>query len=369
MAMFSDPMMSCPAMTSRGELAIVLPFVDESAETLRKPILKLITDDLEDIILIGDNISFVCTTELPNPKSFKFYHNQSFVKEQAEATVKLSEVQSNLSGVYTCVYCSDTDCSLHSDPENVYVKDTFPRPVITVNSKLVSQPGSDVIISCEASYQDVIFVFYKGSTLVKEDTVGNNYSSYIIQHIGEKDTGQYMCMYKTKPNSKYPLESVKSNPLMIRVKDLPMPSTSYGIDPTDSGRLRIRCTAPNKHIGRMWFQLLNATRHIEMETEEQNNYAEFTVDRPEHSWKEYYCIYSIRMGTALADSLISYPIVIGDVVDFTKGNIIRLLLSAMILGLIGFSIWKHFTDYKKTKELPPRLPNPRDNIYRYTKEP
>ncbi|KAM4703989.1 natural cytotoxicity triggering receptor 1-like [Rhinophrynus dorsalis] len=334
---------------------------------LEKPVLEVVTNHPEDVIVIGDTISFVCATLSTNTKKFYLHcENTNVTLEQSGSEFIITKVTSSYTGMYTCKYCNQDLCSEYSEPVYVYVRDTFPEPEIIVRPRKTVKPGDHVTIMCNAPYENIKFLLYKGDELIMEDANGGNTFSYEIKHANEQHVGQYMCSYTTKPGNKLQMHSRKSNPMMIRVKVLPKPSISWEAVSHDNGTHKIHCTAPNKYR-RMWFQLLNDSKDVEDEIEDINeNSVTFTIKDLKHSKAKYYCMYRIQMMDDFVDSIVSEEAFIGE--DHTTGNIIRLLLSGMILILIGFIILKHFNNFRETEELPPDLPSARVRYVRKENE-
>ncbi|XP_063293234.1 immunoglobulin superfamily member 1-like [Pelobates fuscus] len=338
-------------------------------ETLPKPTLQLYTNDTDDVIVVGDSICFVCNTTFLNSDRFILYKNRQVIAQQSEPKFDLFDLMINGSGGYTCEYCYQLTCSQSSEPEFIFVRDTFPAPEIIVKPKLIVLPGYRLTVTCMAPRTSIVFLIYHNQMLVKEDATDGNESMYVIDSASEKDMGIYICFYKTKPDHKYEIQSSRSNPMQILVKDLPRPSISFDFVQNESEKVNIYCESPYQHKGKMWFQLLNSSKDIVYETEKEKNYAEFTIYRPEHFQMKYYCVYRIRIRQDFADSVISDPLIISDLMNFTTANMIRLLLSVVILILIGIIIWNHFNDFQKTKEFPAKLPTIQDKLDRYIEEP
>uniref|UniRef100_A0A8C5R245 Ig-like domain-containing protein n=1 Tax=Leptobrachium leishanense TaxID=445787 RepID=A0A8C5R245_9ANUR len=335
---------------------------------LPTPILLLITNDTEDVIVTGDDISFVCSSTFPDSERFKLFRGSQMILEQSDPTFNLLEVTIDVSGSYTCQNCYQSTCSEPSEPEIIYVQDTFPSPMITVTPRTIVLPRERVIVTCSTTRSDIMFLFYKDNTLVKEDIIGGNQSTYEIESASEKDADYYRCIYKAKPGSKYQIASTISNPLRIQVKDLPRPSISFGVDGYEGRKMNIHCTSPYQHGKSVWFQLLDGNKTLVSETRAEHTNATFTIERPLHSKRKYYCVYHIRMGQDFAYSQISDHIIIGDGTDFTRGNTIRLLLSVLILVVAGVFIWKHCNCFQKT-DTSHTLPVTADSLDLYTEEP
>ncbi|XP_053307485.1 immunoglobulin superfamily member 1-like [Spea bombifrons] len=324
------------------------------AQKLPKPTIILYTNDPEDVIMAEDNISFVCKTDV-KAERFNLYNNSSLILQQTEPTFNLSKVMSKQTGVYKCDYCYQSTCSETSDPEYIYVKETFPEPEITAKPRKIVHSGDNITITCRAPYPNLHFFLYKGEQEVMNDIAVGNEVSYTIESASNKDIGQYVCIYKTKKDSTYQMESARSNPIMIRVKDLQRPSITIGVDPRDSENVIIDCKSPTIQNWK-WFQLLNDSKDVENEIQSDKNTVQFTVNRTEYSKKRFYCIYRIRIGDDFADSKLSYSIIVDQVIDYTTNNIIRLLLSAVILLVLGVIVWKHFRFLQERTQYLPTLP-------------
>ncbi|XP_063797720.1 immunoglobulin superfamily member 1-like [Pseudophryne corroboree] len=333
---------------------------------LHKPNLEVLTDNTDDVIIIGETVHFHCTNSSNADKFFltKETNSINVTREQFESTFAITNVNNNDSGLYSCKYSCNSEISEPSDPVDIYVSNRYPPPTITVVPRNVVQPGEDITIMCSASYSNIIFTLYKGDTLLVEDA--KNPLSYIIRNAKEKDVGQYMCNYRTKPDNELQIQSTYSDPMIIRIKELPRPSLSWSSnsDTANDAVLNISCTAPVKYK-RMWFQLLNTSKDIEDEIKSvSENHVTFVIRYPDHSQKKYYCIYRIKMGDHFADSIISDPAIIwaGDDNGHIKGNIIRLFLSVLILMLMSVIIVKHFKSFQETKRHLPNLPTTRKKL-------
>ncbi|KAM4652866.1 leukocyte immunoglobulin-like receptor subfamily B member 4A [Discoglossus pictus] len=319
---------------------------------LWKPILLVAKEHGE--IIMGETVKFQCTNYSTKPEEF-FLNlngtNTSVIMKQDESEFTISNIMQNNSGLYTCHYCYQSACSEPSDAMNIFIRDTFPQPSITVVPRKIIQPGQDITITCSADYSDIVFSFYKNNKLIKEDSNGGKQFSYDIKHATEEDNGQYECNYKTKPGNKVEVYSRFSNPMLIKVKDLQQPSISWEADPKDNGTFRIYCTAPDIYT-RMWFQLLKEDKTIEDEIEVvKAKNVTFTIRYTKHKIIKYYCMYRIRIDDSFADSFLSDLIQIG-AGNYTTVNIIRLVLAAVIFVSIGFIVYKHFGKSPKDRGTP-----------------
>ncbi|NP_001121201.1 Ig-like receptor 2 S homeolog precursor [Xenopus laevis] len=319
------------------------------SERLPQPTLFLYTNDPDDVIMEGDTISIFCETKYRNAK--KFFLTCLSTNETIEQKGSHFSLSQITSGAHTCKYCDGASCSEPSDPEHIYVRDALPEPIISVTPSKIVHFGDRITITCSAHYENVIFSLYKGNKLVKEAAASTNTTSYEIQNIGRENAGQYMCWYKKTTNNRL-IQSHPSDPLMIRIKDLPKPTVSLEFPEGDSGSVIIHCAAPRTD-SRMWFQLLRENKIVEQEKEDtQENKATFTIKDLN---EKYNCIYRIRIGTDFADSKLSDVVFLGKG-DHTTGNIIRLIFAAVVLIATGLILRKHLSEDQNLEEPAPDLP-------------
>ncbi|XP_069803783.1 immunoglobulin superfamily member 1-like [Dendropsophus ebraccatus] len=313
---------------------------------LPKPILEIDTEDPTEYYMVGGTASLFCGNS-SNAKRFTFRKNGSkdIIKEHLAALFTISSLSESDSGFYTCQYETDSELSEFSDPEYLYVSESYPQPTIIAEPQNIVQSGQNVKITCTSPYPEIYFTLFKGNSVIAEDY--SNPFIHVIQNMNKEHAGQYSCRYR-KSN----MQSHFSSPLMIDVKDLPQPSITW--EHYEEGLLKINCTAPNPEK-RMWFRLFNQSKSIIDEINDvRKNQVDFIVPYHKQSYPRYYCIYRIRIGMDFADSLISDSAVIREA--YTMANIIRLLLSAVILILLTVIVMKHFKSPRTGKSHPPDLP-------------
>ncbi|XP_075459319.1 immunoglobulin superfamily member 1-like [Ascaphus truei] len=319
------------------------------------------------VIMIGDTILVSC-----NLKDGSGAHNFSLsntntdtVRTEKKAEFTFTNIMESESGLYTCSYCVQSGCSDPSNHVEIYVRDTFQQPTITVIPRKIVQPGASITIKCEARYANMAFTLYKDRAIVKQETTDGKVFTYHIKNAAESDRGQYMCMYQTKPdNNRRQIKSELTNPMMIDIKDLPKPSITKE---DDNVTIWIHCTAPAKY-SEIWFQLLGDQDTLNFDIrEEQNNKVTFNIT--ERSKKTYYCLYRIRVVDDFADSIHSDQLYIGEegVAAYTISNIVRLLIAAVLLIAAGCFCFKHYFPLK-TEERPPELPHARDKLVKGAKD-
>ncbi|XP_018430087.1 PREDICTED: immunoglobulin superfamily member 1-like [Nanorana parkeri] len=327
-------------------------------DLLNKPILEVFSSDPNDVIIIGDTIWFHCKNAT---NAHKFYltndQDNSTTRQQETSEFAIADLSISNSGKYTCKYSRNTDISEPSEPKFIYVKDKYPPPAITVKPRKIVRPGEDITITCDTPYREIKFTIYKYSVWITDGDT--NPFSYVIKEAGEKDVGQYCCGFQTKSGNKTQIQSDFSDPIMVQIRDLQSPTVSWEVYANDDKSVKIKCQAPVPHPRNIRFQLLNSSEGIEEEIEGvAENHVTFNISSPNHIQKKYYCIYAIRIGSNFARSAISKPVSIwGD--DYTTVNIIRLLVSAFVLILLGVILVKHFEIFQETEESPPELPRAR----------
>ncbi|XP_073427128.1 uncharacterized protein [Dendrobates tinctorius] len=325
---------------------------------LSKPTLEIVTEDPNDIHMIGSTAFFNCTDSLNAHRFFwRKDGNKDPIAEQVAPTFTFANLTKNDSGLYTCQYRRSSELSELCDPVYLYVSDRYPPPAITVEPRSIVQPGQDITITCASSYPKIVFTLFKGNAQIAKNS--NNPFIYVIHHANKTHAGQYSCIYENLQ-----MESDFSEPLMIDVKAIRSPSITW--EENEEGKLKIICTAPeeNKNI---WFQLFNESKDvIDEKNVVKQNQVDFIVPYIEKSHRRYYCIYRIRMGRDFADSLISDAAVIGQETsitrDHTMGNIIRFLATTVILILLTVILVKHFKYSQRFKPRPPVLPASRKKL-------
>ncbi|XP_069597150.1 immunoglobulin superfamily member 1-like isoform X1 [Ranitomeya imitator] len=327
---------------------------------LSKPTLEIVTEDPNDVHMIGSTAYFNCTDSLNAQRFFwRKEGNKDPIAEQVTPMLTFTNLTKNDNGLYTCQYGRNSELSELSDPVYLYVSDRYPPPAITVEPRSIVQPGQDVTITCASPYPKIVFTLFKGNAQIAENS--SNPFIYVIHHANKAHAGQYSCIYEDLQ-----MESDFSEPLMIDVKAIRSPSITW--EETEEGKLKIICTAPEENKN-MWFQLFNESRDVidEINVVKQNQ-VDFIVPYIEKSHRRYYCIYRIRMGRDFADSLISDAAVIGEDTfrtrDHTMGNIIRCLATTMILILLIVILVKYFKYRysRRYKSLPPVLPASRKKL-------
>ncbi|XP_044134108.1 immunoglobulin superfamily member 1-like [Bufo gargarizans] len=321
-----------------------------SASALQKPILQLVAEDPQKNVMKGDNITLSCITG--SGSIFYLVHEKSNGKnetrEDSHGKFSFMNIQIEQDGDYSCKYCNDhRKCSELSSPLNIYVRDTFPRPDINISPQRVVQPGATITITCSTHYSNVEFSLLKNNVIVKNSSSGNQLS-YVISNAKNSDMGYYSCIYKSGTSG---MRSMRSNPMKISVLALPAPLMTWEEAPSDSSKLRINCRAPdNLEYNEFFFTLLDGRKVIEEITAIGINVT-FVVTKPKYTTKEY-CMYRVKVDYDYADSLQSFV----QLESNRSWMLIRHILSALILMLIGIILLLHFKDFGNKHEKQPDLP-------------
>ncbi|XP_072012951.1 immunoglobulin superfamily member 1-like isoform X3 [Engystomops pustulosus] len=321
----------------------------------RKPILEIDTEDPNDVNMIGITAYLNCISSLNADQYYLMKEGiQNAIKEQHTPVFTITNLTERDSGLYTCRYRKNSELSEHSEPVYLYASDRYYPPTIIAEPKSIVQPGQNVTIICNTPYQNILFTLFKGDTVI-EETEANPFI-HVIHNASEEHAGQYSCRYK-----KLQLQSYFSSPLMIIIKALPRPLII--LDDYMKGKLKINCKAPEKDK-KMWFQLFNGSNDVVDEIKAVTESAvDFILPYPEGSYQRYYCMYRIRMGSNFADSLPSDELIIGTDSsrnpDFTLRNMIRLLLSAIVVLILIAIAVIHFQSIKRCRSIPTTPTAPR----------
>lgn len=324
-----------------------------AVDQLNKPYLEVITS-YPDTIVIGGTVQFHCKNFTKADK-FNLIKDQNVNRRsQTNAEFTVAGLKSSDSGLYTCSHSLNDVSSEPSEPQDIYVKDKYPQPQITVKPRKIVRPGEDITITCDTPYPNMQFTIYKNGQVLKDGD--DNPFLYFKTNAGVEDNGQYACDFRTKSGSKTQIQSDLSEYIDIKVRGLDSPSAKWEVYGGDNKTVKIICQAPVVTSKEMWFQLLNSSEGIEEEIEGVvANQVTFNITSPDHTQKKYYCVYGMRIGNNLEMSAISKPVVIWGV-DYTTVNIIRMLISALVLILLGVILVIHFNVFQKTEESLPELP-------------
>ncbi|XP_075696927.1 alpha-1B-glycoprotein-like [Rhinoderma darwinii] len=317
-----------------------------SADALPKPILQLVTEDPENIIMKGAFITLKCITGSEEVNQFYLVNKETNeTREESSGKFQYENIQNNKIGDYFCKYSKHNVYSNLSTPLNIFVQDTFPKPFINVSPRRVVQPGAAVTITCSTHYSNVEFSLLKTNVIITRGSGDGHKFSHVISDAKKGNEGFYTCTYKSTTRD---LQSLISNTMKISVLALPAPSVTWEEDPSDSRILRINCTAPdNQTYNWFYFMLLEDSKVSEIAAKEST--VTFSVTKPKYSTKRYQCMYQIKLDFDYADSLHSIQI------EFKGSYIwmfIRHILSALILIFMGIILLLHFKE-KKQPDLPP----------------
>ncbi|XP_072282656.1 osteoclast-associated immunoglobulin-like receptor isoform X2 [Pyxicephalus adspersus] len=320
---------------------------------MKEPVLEVHTNDPNYVFVIGQDVQLNCINST-NADKFLLLKDGSNKTAQDHGSFTISDLKTTDSGEYTCKQGLNAVLSKPSESQYIYVREKYPSPKIMVKPRKMVQRGEDITITCKAPYPNIQFTIYKDMKSLKDI----DESPHVIPNAGENDVGQYMCSFRTKPGWKPQIQSDYSNPVTIQLQpeDLFSPSVSWVADVSDDKYVNIICQAPEKNPRMVSFYLFNSSKDIQEEIlDVEESRVIFNISSRDHTQKKYYCSYAKRMGSNLAVSPISKPVVIWRV-DYTTRNIIRLFISAVVLILLGFILVKHFQHFQETEEQPPRIP-------------
>ncbi|XP_072012955.1 uncharacterized protein [Engystomops pustulosus] len=233
----------------------------------------------------------------------------------------------------------------------------FRKPILEIDTEDpndVNMIGITAYLNCISSLNaDQYYLMKEGiQNAIKEQHT----PVFTITNLTERDSGLYTCRYRK--NSEL---SEHSEPVYLYASALPRPLII--LDDYMKGKLKINCKAPEKDK-KMWFQLFNGSNDVVDEIKAVTESAvDFILPYPEGSYQRYYCMYRIRMGSNFADSLPSDELIIGTDSsrnpDFTLRNMIRLLLSAIVVLILIAIAVIHFQSIKRCRSIPTTPTAPR----------
>ncbi|XP_006868374.1 PREDICTED: leukocyte immunoglobulin-like receptor subfamily B member 3 [Chrysochloris asiatica] len=153
-----------------------------------------------------DRFALTKNEQRPGPRNLDAQHSPNFT---------LSPVNNTHGGQYRCYsgYSLSYKWSAPSDPLDIVVTGTLPKPSIWADPDPIVPRGNPVTIRCQASLQADIYhllrngQYFWGMTLLNSREKGD---SYTIQSMDSDHAGQYQCRYHSS-NSWSPL----SEPLVL----------------------------------------------------------------------------------------------------------------------------------------------------------
>ncbi|XP_075183369.1 uncharacterized protein LOC142255807 [Anomaloglossus baeobatrachus] len=332
---------------------------------LPKPIIKIVTEDPNNDIMKGDNVTLKCTNGSGKVNSFYFVHENRDGKREtlngsSSGEILFVNIQKENNGDYFCKYYQGS-LSVLSSPLNIFVHDTFPRPDINVSPRRVVQPGASITITCQTHYSNVDFCLLKNDDIITNGSSGNNQFSHVISNASKDNMGYYSCSFKRRTSG---LQSGRSNAMKISVVAIPAPSMTLEENPSDSSMLRINCTVPeDQKYKQFLFTLLDGSKVIEDDITTVEKSMTFSITKPKYITKRYQCLYRVKYDYDYADSLHSIVQIEGSYIWIS----IRHILSALILILISVILLLHFKDFGTNHESRPDLPPARVRYRKGTK--
>ncbi|XP_073427129.1 immunoglobulin superfamily member 1-like [Dendrobates tinctorius] len=321
---------------------------------LPKPILKIITKDPTNNIMKGDSLTLKCTNASVKANLFYFVHEKPNEKNKtlngsSSGELLFVNIKSENNGDYFCKYYQGSYSAL-SSPLNIFVQDTFPRPVINVSPRRVVQPGATITITCQTPYSNVEFYLLKNDVIITNGSSGRNQFSHMISNANKDNMGYYSCRFKSRSRG---MQSGRSNAMKISVLELPAPSMTLEENPIDSSMVRINCTVPeNQKYNQFFFTLLDGSKVIEDDITAAGKSVIFSITKPKYITRRYQCLYRVKYDYDYADSLHCIVQIEGSYILMS----IRHIVSALILILISIILLLHFKDFGSKHEKRPDLP-------------
>ncbi|XP_063292041.1 immunoglobulin superfamily member 1-like [Pelobates fuscus] len=353
-----------------GTITCFVLLFKQVSGNLPKPLFtKYVKDDSSrNEIMVGDTVIAKCETASPKAVTFYLRYTKgmvtTWVNQTADPTFTFANIKKDQSGNYICLYCNQSTCSEPSDRVYIYVRDEYPQPKISVSPRKILLPDESAIITCSTHFSNITFSLYKDKVKIMNYPSGQKTVSYHIDKATTSDNGEYNCIFQRTLDDSQTLVSSMSNPTLLRVKDLPKPTIT---DEDDNSRNKIRfyCIAPSMEQ-MLSFQLLSERKGIESQIRATNaKNATFIIDRPKHT-TQYFCKYYITMDFDMAYSRRSDGKIIKGI-DYTTINVIRLLIAALVLILLGGILWKESNNFKTSQEDLPKLPSARGKSTRISK--
>ncbi|KAM7134226.1 immunoglobulin superfamily member 1-like [Macrochelys suwanniensis] len=263
-----------------------------------------------------------------------------------QAEFPISNMRRKHGGSYSCSYHSRSELvavSYPSDPVELVVRDpNLRKPSISLRPTGVTAPGADVTIRCQGRRRDVRFFLHKAGDLNPQrhmDPAGDG-AEFRIPTMGRQHGGNYSCSYR--PRSEPFVSSWPSDPVQLVVAEPSLPKPSVSVRPSQGvapgGNATIRCRARPQNATFLLYKDGGYWGHAAP----VGDVAEFPMASA--GWEDtgsYSCSYH----TTREPVAVSHPSDPAQLVvrvegprsaspHYTRGNIVRLVLSAgVLLGL------------------------------------
>ncbi|KAM7134198.1 immunoglobulin superfamily member 1-like [Macrochelys suwanniensis] len=293
-------------------------------------------------VSLGGIVAVWCRVQRPGMRFVLNKERRHFPlvdSEGFQASFSIRNVSREDGGSYSCSYHSTSEpvaVSYPSDPVELVVRDpSLPRPSISLSPTWVTAPGADVTIRCQGQRRDVRFFLHEARDLNPQRHMdpagGGGGAEFRVPTVGRQHGGNYSCSYR--PLSEPFVSLQPSDPVQLVVTEPTLPKPSVSVHPsrgvTPGGNATIRCQAQPQNAT----FLLYKDRGYWRRAAPMGDVAEFPMASA--GWEDagsYSCSYH----TTREPVAVSHPSDPARLVvrDYTRGNIVRLALSAgVLLGL------------------------------------
>ncbi|XP_074873995.1 uncharacterized protein LOC142025269 [Carettochelys insculpta] len=183
----------------------------------------------------GMDVSFYCHGSRAGVR-FRLYRAGIALRHMEPATstaeFRITNARREDGGTYTCRYESLTEppvVSLPSDPIELVIAGSYPKPSISLSPSGELTPGMDVSFYCHGSRAGVRFRLYRAGVALRHTEPATSTAEFRITNARREDGGTYTCRYEslTEP----PIISLPSDPIELVVTDGGSRPTR-GTDPT-----------------------------------------------------------------------------------------------------------------------------------------
>ncbi|XP_056398134.1 immunoglobulin superfamily member 1-like isoform X2 [Hyla sarda] len=311
-----------------------------------------ITAEPQSIVRTGQDVTIMCNSSYPNVIFTLFKGDSQVVEKTANPFIHvIHNMTTEHTGQYFCSYKKLNIQSDFSSPLLIGVKD-LQKP------SLIWEPYDEekLNISCTAPEMAKRMWFRllneSKDVIDERKNVKQNQVDFFVPHL-EQSYAIYYCMYRIRIGGNF-ADSLISDAAVIMEAMFPPPTITAEPQSTvyPGQNVTIMCTSPYPNIV---FTLFKGDAVIE---ENDNNPLIYVIHNAK---KEHAGLYSCWYTKFQIQSDLSSPLSI-DLIDYTTLNIIRILLSILILVLMTAIVVKHFKSSRGRKSRPPRLPAHRKNL-------